>query len=73
MLTAEEEIDCCCSPTSKEGEHSNTSYVYVCVPPAVEFVVAIMVQLLKRFFSFHYSFLELLTTRNNSSSQQTPG
>ena len=54
MLTAEKEIDSCCNPTNKDGEHSNTLYVSVCVPPSVEFVVTIIVQLLKRFFSFRY-------------------
>ena len=54
MLTAEKEIDSCCNPTNKDGEHGNTSYVSVCVPPSVEFVVTIIVQLLKRFFSFRY-------------------
>ena len=73
MLTAEKQIDCCCNPTTEEEEHSNTLYVSVRAPPSVEFVVAIMVQLLKRFSSFRYGFLELLTTRDNSSSQQLPG
>ena len=54
MLTAEKEIDSCCNPTNKDGEHGNTLYVSVCVPPSVEFVVTIIVQLLKRFFSFRY-------------------
>ena len=73
MLTAEKEIDCGCNPTTEEGEHGNTSYASVCVPPSVEFVVAIIVQLLKRFSSFRYGFLELLATRDNTSSQQPPG
>ena len=68
MLTAEEEIDFCCDPTIKEGEHRNTSYVSVCVPPSVEFVVAIIVQLLKRLSLFRYGFLELLAIRDKISS-----
>ena len=56
----------------KEREHWNTSYVSVCVPPSVEFAVAIIVQLLKRSSSFRYCFQNLLATRNNSSSQQPP-
>ena len=72
MFTTEKQIDCCGNPTNKEEEHRNTSYVSVCVPPSVEFVVAIIVQLLERFSSFRYGFLELLTTRDNSSSQQPP-
>ena len=66
-------MDCCYNPTTEEGEHGNTLYASVCVPPSVEFVVAIIVQLLKRFFSFRYGFLELMATRRNSYSQQTPG
>ena len=72
MLTTEKQIDCCCNPTNKEEEHRDTSYVSVCVPPSVEFVVAIMVQLLERFFSFRYGSSELLGTRDNTSSQQPP-
>ena len=45
MLTAVKEIDCYCNPTNKEGENRNTLYVSVCVPPSVQFVVAIIVQL----------------------------
>ena len=73
MLTAEKEINCCCNPTTKEGEHRNTSYAFVCVPLSVEFVVAIIVQFLKRFTSFCSGYLELLTTRDNTSSQQPAG
>ena len=65
MLTAEKEINCCCNPTTKEGEHRNTSYAFVCVPLSVEFVVAIIARLLKRFTSFCCGYLELLTTRDN--------
>ena len=54
MLTAEKEINCGCNPTNKEGEHGDTWYVSVCVPPSVEFVVAIIVQLSKRSSSFRY-------------------
>ena len=57
MLTAEKAIDrFCCNPAIKEGEHSNTWYASVCVPPSVEFVVEIKVQLLERFSSFGYGF-----------------
>ena len=42
------------------------------VPLSIEFVVAIIVQFLKRFSSFRYGFLELLATRDNTSSQQPP-
>ena len=73
MLTAEKEINCCCNPTTKEGEHRNTSYAFVCVPLSVEFVVAIIARLLKRFTSFCCGYLELLTTRDNTSSQQPAG
>ena len=66
-------MDCCCDPTTEEGEHGNNWFASVCVPPSVEFVVAIMVQLLKRFSSFRYGFLELMATRDNTSSQQPPG
>ena len=69
MLTAEKEIDCCWIPTTQVGEHGNNSCASVYVPPSVKFVVAIMVQLLKRFSSFRYGFLELLATRTNTSSQ----
>ena len=71
MLIAEKEIDCCWNPTTKEGEHSNT--LNPSIPPTVEFVVVIIVQLLKRFFSFRCCFSELLATRNNTCSQQPPG
>ena len=72
MLTTEKEIDCFLIPTTQVGEHGNNSCDSVCVPPSVKFVVAIMVQLLKRFSSFRYGFLELLATRTNTSSQQPP-
>ena len=68
MLTTEKEIDCFLIPTTQVGEHGNNSCDSVCVPPSVKFVVAIMVQLLKRFSSFRYGFLELLATRTNTSS-----
>ena len=51
MLAAEKEISCGCNPTEKEGEHGDTLYVSVRLPPSVEFVVAIIVQLSKRFSS----------------------
>ena len=41
------------NPAKKEREHWNVS---VCVPPSVEFAVAIIVQLLKRASSFRYCF-----------------
>ena len=72
MLTIEKEIDCFLIPTTQVGEYGNNSCDSVCVPPSVKFVVAIMVQLLKRFSSFRYGFLELLATRMNVSSQQPP-
>ena len=70
MFIAEKKIDCCCNPTNEEGEHGNTSYASIFVPLSIEFVVAIIVQFLKQFSSFRYGFLELLATRDNTSSQQ---
>ena len=70
MLTAEKEIDSCCNPTNKDGEHSNTLYVSVCVPPSVEFCRHNHRAALKTVFLFSLLFsLELLATRNNFSSQ----
>ena len=62
MLTAEKVIDCCCDPTTEEGEHGNTWYISICFPPSVEIVAVIIVQLLKRFPFFRHDFLELQGT-----------
>ena len=67
-------MDFCCNPTTEEGEHGSAwKNASVCVPPSVEFEVAIMVQLLKRLSFFRYGCLELLAARDNTSSQQPPG
>lgn len=39
MLIAENEMDCCFNSPTQTGEHNNLSYVFVCVPLPVIFVV----------------------------------
>ena len=53
-----------------EGKEDTSSFS-ICVPPSYEFVVTIIRQLIQS-SSFRYGFLELLATRDNSSSQKPP-
>ena len=68
MLTAAKETDSCCSPPSKEGEHSSSPNVFVCVPLLLKF--------LSTLFDIRFLFLVLrlsvLATRNISFKQDTP-
>ena len=57
MWTAERKIEYCFNPRTKVGEHTSSVYVFVCVPPPVKFVVAIILQIIcsncynERYFS----------------------
>ena len=45
---------CCCNPSTKLGEHTSFSNVFVCVPLPVKFVVAIILQIIGSYNEIYF-------------------